>query len=88
MSEPNDPRADSGGTERMAAMADHPPSPVEPVGMIEIAERLGVRRQTVQQWRFRGLLPDPAWTISGDPAWDWAVIEHWARETGRLDGAS
>lgn len=55
-----------------------------PVGASEIATRLGVRPQTVHAWRHRGLLPEPAWTVSGQPAWDWATIEAWARDTGRL----
>lgn len=55
------------------------------VGEVEIAERLGVQRNTVNVWRKRGLLPAPQWTVSGLPAWDWAVIRRWAIETGRLD---
>ena len=57
----------------------------EPVGLAEIAERLGVARATVDQWRARGLLPEPRWTVGGRPAWDWhRDILRWARETGRL----
>ena len=59
---------------------------VEPVGLAEIAERLGVQRRTVDRWRERGVLPDPTWTVGGRPAWDWPVIEAWARRTGRLPG--
>lgn len=55
-----------------------------PVGIPEIAERLGVKRATVDQWRLRGLLPDPKWTVGGRPAWDWTDVEKWAKETGRL----
>lgn len=29
-------------------------------------------------------MPAPRWTISGQPAWDWAEIEAWARRTGRV----
>jgi hypothetical protein len=57
---------------------------VDPVGMVEIGERLGARRQTVAQWHFRRLLPAPRWTVSGYPAWNWPDIERWARDTGRL----
>lgn len=57
---------------------------VEPVGELEIGERLGTRPQTVAQWQFRGLLPPPRWTVSGRPAWNWPDIERWARDTGRL----
>lgn len=57
---------------------------VEPVGVLEIAERLGCKRETVAMWGYRGLLPEPPWRVSGQPAWDWAEIEEWARSTGRL----
>ena len=56
----------------------------DPVGTLEIAQRLGVRQQTVAMWKLRGLLPAPAWSVSGNPAWDWPDIERWARDSGRL----
>lgn len=59
-------------------------SAVEPVGLEEIAARLGVKRGLVDKWRTRGVLPEPTWTVGGRPAWDWSVIEQWARDTGRL----
>jgi hypothetical protein len=55
-----------------------------PVGAAEVAERLRVKPQTVHTWRQRRLMPEPRWTVSGQPAWDWAEIEAWARQTGRL----
>jgi hypothetical protein len=55
-----------------------------PVGAAEIAERIGVRPQTVHAWRHRKLMPAPRWTVSGQPAWDWSEIEDWARRTGRI----
>ena len=55
----------------------------EPVGLAEIAERLGVQRKTAVMWRQRALLPEPRWTVSGSPAWDWPDIERWAVATGR-----
>lgn len=55
-----------------------------PVGAAEIAARLRVRPQTVHTWRHRKLMPAPRWTVSGQPAWEWATIEAWARSTGRL----
>ena len=62
------------------------PTPGEaiPVGAAEIAGRLRVRPQTVHTWRHRNLMPQPRWTVSGQPAWDWPEIEAWARRTGRL----
>jgi predicted site-specific integrase-resolvase len=57
----------------------------EPVGLAEIADRLGVKRQTADNWQQRGVLPPPRWTVGGRPAWSWQRdIEPWARETGRL----
>lgn len=56
----------------------------DPVGLVEIAQRLGVTRATADQWRVRGVLPAPDWTVGGRPAWDWPTIEAWARATGRL----
>lgn len=54
-----------------------------PVGLVEIADRLGVKRATVDQWKLRGLLPEPRWTVGGRPAWAWRDIEQWAEDTGR-----
>jgi len=58
-----------------------------PVGAAEIASRLGVKPQTVHTWRQRGLLPQPRWTVSGQPAWDWSEVEEWAKRTGRMKEA-
>ena len=55
-----------------------------PVGAAEVAERLRVKPQTVHTWRHRKLMPEPRWAVSGQPAWDWAEIEAWAKETGRI----
>jgi hypothetical protein len=61
------------------------PSTCIPVGGLEVADRLGVHRRTVAQWKVRGLLPPARWTVSGEDAWDWHHdIEPWARQTGRL----
>jgi hypothetical protein len=62
-----------------------PADQVDPVGLLEIAERLGRARQTIRQLHVDGRMPVAPWTVSGMPAWDWhADIEPWARETGRL----
>jgi predicted DNA-binding transcriptional regulator AlpA len=58
---------------------------LDPVGVEEVAQRLGVERQTVSQWRWRNKLPEPRWTISNRPAWAWQDIAAWARDTGRLN---
>jgi hypothetical protein len=61
------------------------PAAALPVGGLEVADRLGVKPQTVRMWKLRGLLPPARWTVSGEDAWDWhADIEPWARRTGRL----
>lgn len=58
----------------------------DPVGLLEIADHLHVAHNTVKSWRQRELLPDPRWTVSGAPAWDWELdIIPWARKTGRID---
>jgi predicted DNA-binding transcriptional regulator AlpA len=57
---------------------------MRPVGLEEIAERLAVKRATADRWRSRGVLPEPLWLVSGSPLWPWAVIEAWARKTGRM----
>lgn len=60
------------------------PQKCEPVGTFDIAERLNVRQQTVAMWKYRGLMPDPRWSVSKQPCWNWPDIEKWARDSGRL----
>lgn len=57
---------------------------IDPVGLVEIAARLSVRRETADTWRHRGVLPEPVCEVGGRPCWDWPDVERWARETGRL----
>jgi len=52
----------------MPRRTTQPPGKSVPVGAAEIAARLGVRRQTVHTWRHRKLMPEPRWTVSGQPA--------------------
>lgn len=64
----------------------------DPVGIPEIAERLGVKRPTVDVWMQRAADPDTSlppfperdYTVGGRPAWEWATIVEWAKRTGRL----
>jgi len=44
------------------------------VGLTQIAERLGVPRNTVDSWRARGKLPEPDLMIGIHPYWDWETI--------------
>jgi hypothetical protein len=63
-------------------MTEHP---CTPVGILEIAGRLGAKRLTAYKWRQRGLLPAPRWRVGGDPAWCWEHdIRPWAVQTRRL----
>jgi len=62
----------------------------DPVGVKDIAERLGVKQQTVSMWRFRSQegklpvpMPEPRWTVSDMPVWQWSDIKKWAKKTGR-----
>jgi predicted DNA-binding transcriptional regulator AlpA len=57
----------------------------DPVGTVEIAQRLGVTRSAVDQWRARSVgFPAPSWTVGGRPAWDWQAVHAWAKETERV----
>jgi len=57
----------------------------EIVGIPEIAEKLGVKRATVDVWRQRDVgFPEPTHTVGGRPAWIWSDVAAWAYHTGRL----
>lgn len=53
------------------------------VGLQEIMVLFDVARITVDQWRYRHLLPEPDWTVSGTPLWRLQTLLAWAAETGR-----
>lgn len=63
----------------------------DPVGATEIAKRAGVKRSTVDIWRWRQLeFPEPRWIVGGGrPAWNWPDVAAWLEATGRtvVDGA-
>lgn len=67
-----------------------PKERVDPVGIVEVIDRLGVTRKAYEQWQARygpdtaTPFPEPRWTVGGRPAWDWSDIERWAIDTGRL----
>lgn len=50
-----------------------------------IAERLDVRVDTVNQWRYRDLLPPLDYPQLRSPVWNWDTIRKWAETTGRLE---
>jgi predicted DNA-binding transcriptional regulator AlpA len=57
---------------------------IEPVGVLEISERLGVATDTVNKWRDRHAdFPKPPWEVSGYLAWNWSDVLAWAKATGR-----
>lgn len=59
--------------------------PSDLVGSAEIADRLGVVRETVLLWRRRPLdFPEPVAKLQQAMVWHWPDVEAWARATGRL----
>lgn len=55
-----------------------------PVGTVEIAERFGVARTTVDHWRVRDEnFPEPTGTVGGRPAWHWPDVKAWGMATDR-----
>lgn len=57
----------------------------DPVGVLEIAQRLGVRDRTVHMWLYRGIVPDPDYSsVNGSRAWEWATVLEWAGRTGHV----
>ncbi len=60
--------------------------PDDPVGVIEIAQRLGVLDRSVHKMIQRGRLPTPDYdSVNGSRAWNWRTILWWAGETRRLN---
>lgn len=48
------------------------------VGVTEIAERAGVKANTVHKWRHRYVtFPRPFAELAQGPVWDWAKVEAW-----------
>ena len=59
----------------------------EPPDLVDrqlVAQRLGVSINTVDQWKYRGLLPEPDYPELANPIWKWETIETWAEGTSRL----
>jgi hypothetical protein len=51
-----------------------------------VARRFDVKIKTVESWRSRGQLPEPLPVEGGSrtPVWNWADLEKWGVDTGRL----
>jgi len=47
---------------------------------MEIAGLLGVPRQTVDSWRWKGRLPEPDFMVSNRPLWYKATIVQWDKD--------
>jgi hypothetical protein len=68
----------------MTTAAEIPTEPLPPlVGLREITNLFGTEHLTVNQWRYRGQLPEPDLTVSKTPIWRLSRIEQWATQTGR-----
>jgi predicted DNA-binding transcriptional regulator AlpA len=48
------------------------------VGASEAATLLGVKANTIQQWRKRGILPEPVAKLACGPIWREQDIKQWA----------
>lgn len=72
----------------MATKTAKRPRNIEPVGIVEIAERLDVAETTVRKWwnmRAESIgFPEPKWTVGGRPCWLWSDVWAWAHDTERL----
>lgn len=57
------------------------------VGMMEVASRLGVQKQTVRAWRQRDYLdfPEPLVVVSRTPLWRWSDVKRWAQSRPTLE---
>lgn len=61
---------------------------MELVGLIEIAQRAGVRRSVVSVWRARyDDFPAPLADLAIGPVFIWEQVERWLQQTGRRSDA-
>jgi hypothetical protein len=58
-------------------------------GPAEIAQHLGIRPNTINQWKVRHLdFPTPVRKLRSGEIWDIREVQAWAVRTGRLEAAS
>lgn len=73
-----------GAADESAPAAPAPTVREIPIGIDDVARRLGVKADTVQKWRRRDVgFPLEAGSLSGAPYWWAADVDHWASKTGR-----
>ena len=70
------------GTRPFEGMAEAFADPL--LGVREVADFLVVKPRTVNQWVFRGLLPEPDVALHATRLWKRSTILRWAGDTGRL----
>ncbi len=63
-----------------AAMTDPDCTPLDVSG---VAERMGVKVDTVWKWRYRQVMPGEDGLVSGQPWWWPETLRVWAAQTGR-----
>jgi hypothetical protein len=54
-------------------------------GLTELAEATGLPLGTLRQWRSRGKLPAPTYTLKAGQFWQGREIEAWLSRTNRTD---
>jgi predicted transcriptional regulator len=59
---------------------------IDPIGVSEIADMLGVSRQQVSQYKFHGKLPAPEKVLAQGPIWDKETIIDFISVVGISDG--
>lgn len=50
----------------------------------DLADKTGIAYNTLRQWKNRGHLPKPTYTIGQSPAWTGKPIEEWLESNPQL----
>lgn len=56
--------------------------PFDYMGLAEVAEFLGVSKQTICNWRSRNSFPEPVATLKATPIWRMTDIREWQKSDG------